>query len=106
MATSMNRTRRSRGIVWCCVVFVVALPAIGSPILFLPVASHIPRWLGAMLGPVLSHPKLWATAATFLAVLGAKRIAPPMPQTIAVALVTAAAWWLGTDTAEKLWCLF
>ena|SRR5260221_9650100 len=106
MATSTSRTGVSRGTVWCCAVFSVALPAIASPIMFLPTSPHIPQWLGATLGALLSHPKLWATAATFFAVLGAKRLSPPMPQTIAVALLTSAAWWLGSDTADKLWCLF
>src|SRR5262245_49350773 len=106
MATSTIRIGVSRGTVWCCVVFMVALPAIASPIMFLPFAADIPRWLGPMLGPILSHPKLWATAATFLALLGARRMSPPMPQTIAVALLISAAWWFGSDTADKLWCLF
>jgi len=106
VATSTSHTRVSRSTVWCCVVFVIALPAIASPIMFLPASFHIPQWLGAMLGAILSHPKLWATTATFVAVLGAKRLSPPMPQTIAVALLTSAAWWLGSDTADKLWCLF
>jgi hypothetical protein len=56
-----------------------------------------------MLGPILSHPKLWVTAATFLALLGAKRMSPPVPQTITVALLISAAlvWQLTFTRASR-----
>ena len=106
MPTEANRNASYRGAVWCCVVFLLAVPAMASPILFLPLSFNVPRWLGAALGPVLSHPKWWATTATLLAVVGARRFSHSAFQASIAAVLVVLAWFLGSDTADKLGCLF
>jgi hypothetical protein len=106
MLTETSRNESRRGALWCGLVFGLALPAITSPILLLPLSFNVPRWLGALLGPVLSHPKWWAAAATLVGVFGAKRFAQSDLQAAVAAILVLLAWWLGSDTAERMGSLF
>ncbi len=106
MPTEAGRNALYRGAVWCCVVFVLALPAMASPILFLPVSFNVPRWLGAALGSLLSHPKCWASVATLVGVVGARRLSQSIVQASVVAILVLLAWLLGCDTADKMGSLF
>jgi hypothetical protein len=88
----------TKGRIWVLAVFILAVPAIFSPLLFVRQHSPLPP---ALLGPLvdlLSHPRWWATAATLVGMLGARRFAESRIQEGVVSLVIVIAWSLGCDT--------
>jgi hypothetical protein len=64
---------QSRGRWWAWSVLVVAIPALASPFLFVPFSLEVPRSVLGTVFLVCLYPRLWASLATVLAVLGAKR---------------------------------
>jgi len=99
-------TAISRGRRWAVSVVAIALPAIASPLLFVPINSPLPRSLLLASELLLGHPRWWATVATLLAVFGARQFAASRFQEGAVAVAVILAWSLGCDTVAIIDHLF
>jgi hypothetical protein len=106
MLKETSRNGSQRGAVWCGLVFGLALPAIASPILFLPLSFNVPHWLASVLVPVLSHPQWSAGAATLVGMLGARRFAHSDTQAVVATILVLFAWSLGCDTVARIGALF
>lgn len=95
---------RHRAWVWC--VFALAFPALVSPLLFFPLPFSVPRGALGVFVAVTEYPRCWATSATFVGIIGARKWATSMPQVLTVACLISLAWLLGCDTAEKMRHIF
>ena len=91
---------------WVWVVFGLALPALLSPLLFLPLPFMVPRGILGVFVAVTNYPRCWAAAATFLGVFGAKRWAESSLQLVCVACILTLAWVFGSDTVDRMWHVF
>jgi hypothetical protein len=65
----------SPGWLWCVAVFIVALPALASPLILVPIPEsvHVPAGSVRAFVAVSGSPRLWAAMATLLGLLGSKR---------------------------------
>jgi hypothetical protein len=55
---------------------------------------------------ILSPARWWASAATLVAILGARRFAQSWLQEVLAAIIVLLAWWLGADTAALVTNIF
>ncbi len=90
------------GRVWVWAVFGLALPALASPVLFVPLDLQMSRQAIDLLVLTICYPRCWASAATLLAVFGARRWGDSRLQLLCVACIVVLAWLLATETAEIL----
>ncbi len=98
----------SRGRAWCLLVFALACPALASPLLYapLPCGQPAPVWFVGVVVPTLSSPRLWASAATLVAILGARRLAEAPSQERRVATLVLLSWFVATETLVREGLLF
>jgi hypothetical protein len=99
----------SRGSLWCLTILACALPALLTPLLFLPMPAGFrlpPGVATEWLLVILFSPRGWAGAATLAAVLGARHFAESRLQEGFVAIVLILAWVIGSDSLIRINCIF
>jgi hypothetical protein len=101
LTISASRSRR-----WVLLVAALALPAIASPLLFIPLDLPLSRPVLVAVEAILGHPRWWATAATLVGVLGARQFAVSRFHEGAVVVLVVLAWSLGCDTVAVIDHLF
>ena len=92
----------ARGHGWAWGVTVVALPALVSPLLFVPIPCTLPRDILGTVAAVAMYPRAFAGLATCLAILGAKRWAESWLQLAWVTCVVILAWICAGNTIDKI----
>lgn len=92
------------GWIWCIAVFIVALPALASPFILVPIPEglHLPIGIIRAFVAVSGIPRFWAALATLLGVLGSKRYSSSWSQNVLVCVVLILAWACAGDTAGQM----
>ena len=92
------------GRLWCVTVFMVALPALASPLILVPIPEgvHIPVGIVRTFVAISGMPRFWAIIATFLGILGSKRYSSSSLQEILVCVILIVAWVCAGDTVGKM----
>jgi hypothetical protein len=101
---SLRISDAAGGWLWCLVVFLVAVPALASPVLVTPMpeGAHLSRPVLTLLVAVLGIPREWAGVATVVAVLGARRYASWWGQEMIVSSILICAWAAAGSTAARM----
>jgi hypothetical protein len=92
----------TRARAWAWGVTVVALPALVSPLLFVPIPYALPRDVLGAIAAIAMYPRLFAGLATCLAILGAKRWADSWLQLVWVTCIVILAWICAGNTIDKI----
>ena len=91
---------------WCIAVVAMAAPAIGSPLMVMPLTNatyaHLPRLLLSVLLVLLSMPRTCAAAATVFAVVGARHYASSSVQAAISSMAIICAWTAACETMASM----
>jgi hypothetical protein len=101
---SSSGDRSSRGWLWSVIVLTVALPALASPLILVPVPEGVRVPVGFIRGfvGVCGIPRFWATATTVVALLGVRRYSASWLLDLLVCAIVITSWWCASDTTGRM----
>jgi hypothetical protein len=101
---SSSDDRSSQGWLWSVIVLTVALPALASPLIVVPIPEGVRVPVGLMRGfvGVCGIPRSWATATTVVALLGVRRYSASWILDLLVCAIVITSWWCASDTAGRM----